>query len=140
MEAWPYRDFQCISSASPPPKPALPAKTRTLLVHTFPPYGDYGGITTRTRGRCWACRLVHNFRVLRYCNRKLSSLTQMRLYLEYDYFLKMHYLDKTVEYLRDAGSGFPNISDIYSDISSERAWCFERKGVFCCLRPVLPVC
>lgn len=34
----------------------------------------------------------------------------------------MHYLDKTVEYLRDAGSGFPNISDIYSDISSECVW------------------
>lgn len=61
-------------------------------------------------------------------------------YLGNDYFLKMHSLDKTVEYLRDAGSGFPNFSDIYADTSSERAPCFERKGDFCCLRPVLPVC
>lgn len=42
----------------------------------------------------------------------------------------MCYLDKTVEYLRDAGLGSLAISDIYSDISSERAWCFERKGDF----------
>lgn len=53
------------------------------------------------------------------------------LYLEYGHFLKMHYLDETVEYLRDARLSFLNISHIYSDICSEHAQCFERKGVFC---------
>lgn len=62
------------------------------------------------------------------------------LYSRYGRFLKMRYLDKTVEYLRDAGLGSLTISDIYSAISSERAWCFERKGDFWYLRPVLPVC
>ena len=53
------------------------------------------------------------------------------LYLGYGHFLKMHYLDETVEYLRDARLSFLNISRIYSDICSEHAQCFERKGVFC---------